>query len=156
MTDRAAADPGPTLVFRLPLSAHLAVVFLLFSVLPLALANGGGDQGGPAGLTWRLALLLIPVVAAVFIARTATIVGPKGFRVRATFGSRSVPWDDVRGLSLAGRSIYLVLRDGGALRLPCIRVPDLAAISRASGGRLPEIPEAPRKYAPSQRRRGRR
>ena len=43
--------PPTMLVFRLPRSAYLAVLFLLFCVAPLALADAGGDEGGPAGIT---------------------------------------------------------------------------------------------------------
>jgi PH (Pleckstrin Homology) domain-containing protein len=146
----AAAAP---LAFRLPRSAYLTVLFLFFCAAPLAFARSGGDQGGPAGLTWRLIVLALPVIAAVFIARTATFVSSTGLRVRAAFGSRSLGWDELRGLSVTERSVYAVCTDGGAVRLPCVRVADLAAISRASDGRLPQLPEAKRKYAPSRRSR---
>jgi hypothetical protein len=142
-----------TLVFRLPRSAYLAVLFLLFCALPLAFAREGGNEGGPAGITWRVVLLALPVVAAVFIARTATFATGSGLRVRAAFGSRRLGWDELRGLSLGERAVYAVCEDGGAVRLPCVRVSDLAAIARVSDGRLPDIPEAPRKYAPARRRR---
>jgi hypothetical protein len=142
-----------TLVFRLPRSTYLAVLFLLFCAAPLAFSRAGGDNGGPAGLTWRVVLLAVPVVAAVFIARTATFASSKGLRVRAAFGSRRLGWDELRGLSITQRSVYAVCADGGAVRLPCVRVPDLAAIARISEGRLPEIPEAKRKFAPSRRSR---
>ena len=99
-------------------------------------------------------VLLVPVVAAVFIARTATLVSPTGLRVRAAFGSRTLSWDEVRGLSVTGRAVYAVLEEGqGALRLPCVGTGDLAAVARASGGRLPEVREPVHKYAPSRRRR---
>jgi hypothetical protein len=148
----SAADGRPSLVFRLPRSAYLAVLFLLFGVTPLAFAAAGGDEGGPAGVSWRLALLALPVLAAVFIARTATFVTEHGFRVRAAFGARTLTWEQVRGLSLGPRAVYAVT-DDGAVRLPCVRIADLAAIARASGGRLPEIAEPVRRYAPSRRRR---
>ncbi len=140
------------LVFRLPRSAYLAVLFLLLGAAPLALADSGGDEGGPAGLTWRLALLAVPVLAAVFIARTATFVSEQDLRVRAAFGSRALPWDRIRGFSVGARAVYAVT-DDAAVRLPCVRVPDLAAIARASGGRMPELAEPVGKYAPSRRRR---
>jgi len=57
------------------------------------------------------------------------------------------------GLSVHERTVYLVCRDG-SLRLPCVRIADLAAVSRASGGRLPSVPEATPKFAPARRRRG--
>lgn len=145
---------GAALVFRLPRSAYLAVLFLLFCAAPLAFANEGGNEGGPAGITWRIVVLALPVLAAVFIARAATFVSGDGIRVRAAFGSTSLPWDSVRGLSVSDRSVYAVLSDG-SVRLPCVRVPDLAAIARVSEGRLPEIAEARPKYAPSRRSRRR-
>lgn len=144
--------PAETRIFRLPRSAYLAVLFLLFCAAPLALSERGGDEGGAAGWSWRVVLLLIPVLAAVFIARTATFVAPSGLRVRAAFGSRELSWNDVRGLSVTGNSVYAVLEGGGAVRLPCVATADLASISKASGGRLPAIAEPVRKYAPGRRR----
>ncbi len=61
-------------------------------------------------------------------------------------------WDEVRGLALDGPRVYLVLHDG-AVRLPCVRVADLGALSRASGGRLPELADPTPKFAPQRRRR---
>jgi hypothetical protein len=148
----AREGAGRTLVFRLPRSAYLAVLFLLFCVAPLAFARGGGDQGGSAGLTWRLVLLVIPVIAGIFIAQTATFVSAAGIRTRAAFGSRTLPWDEIRGLSITGHSVYAVCHDG-SVRLPCVGVGDLSAVSQVSAGRLPDIPAARRKYAPSRRSR---
>ncbi len=144
----AAEDPGRT--FRLSRSAYLAVLFLLFCALPLAFAGTGGGARPVYGP--RMLVLLVPVLAAVFIARTATITSASGLRVRAVFGSRRIGWDEIRGLSISGRAVYAVLADG-AIRLPCVGVADLAAVTRASGGVLPEVAEAKRKYAPSRRSR---
>jgi hypothetical protein len=127
-------------VFRLPRSAYLAVLFLALAA---------------TALVQHLVLLVayvIPILAIVFIARTATIVDADGITVRALFGSRHLPWDAVRGLSVTGRNVYAVTDQGG-VRLPCVRIADLAAVAAASGGRLPELPEARPKYAPSRRRR---
>ena len=149
MTGPAATT---TLAFRLPKSAYLAVLILLLCAVPLAFAESAGDQAGPVGITWRVIVLALPVVAAVFTARTATFVSAAGIRVRAAFGSRRMAWDEIRGLSVTGRSVYAVCVDG-SVRLPCVRVGDLAAVSRASEGRLPDIAEPRRKYAPSRRSR---
>ena len=127
-------------VFRLPRSAYLAVLFLALCVTPLV-------QHPLVAI-----LYVIPVAGAVFIARTATIVDEDGIAVRALIGRRLLPWNEVRGLSVTGRSVYAVT-DDGAVRLPCVRVSDLAALSGASGGHLPQLPEATPKYAPSRRRR---
>jgi hypothetical protein len=64
-------------------------------------------------------------------------------------------WDEIRGLSITGRAVYAVGTDGASLRLPCVRVSDLAAMARLSEGRLPDIPDAKPKYAPSRRPRRR-
>lgn len=127
-------------VFRLPRSAYLAVLFLALCVTPLV-------QHPLAALVY-----VIPVAGAVFIARTATIVDADGITVRALVGRRTLRWDDLRGLSFTGRNVYAVTT-GGAVRLPCVRLSDLAAVSAASGGRLPQLPEATPKYAPSRRSR---
>ncbi|HZZ97378.1 MAG TPA: PH domain-containing protein [Jatrophihabitantaceae bacterium] len=148
----ARENAGKTLVFRLPRSAYVAVLILLFCVAPLALSRGGGDQGGSAGPTWRLVLLVIPVIAGIFIAQTATFVSAAGIRVRAAFGSRTLPWDKIRGLSITGHSVYAVCEDG-SVRLPCVGLADLSALAQVSDGRLPDIPAAPRKYAPGRRSR---
>ena len=129
-------------VFRLPKQAYLAVLALAFGVTPMV-------QHPLAAVVY-----VVPVAAAIFIARTATVVDGDGLAVRALVGRRLLRWADVRGLSVTGRSVYAVT-DDAAVRLPCVRVSDLAALSAASGGRLPDLPEAKQKYAPSSRRRPR-
>ncbi len=101
---------------------------------------------------WAALVYLVPVAAAVFIARTATFVDEDGITVRALLGRRSLRWAEVRGLSVSGRSVYAVSADA-ALRLPCVRVSDLAAVSAASGSHLPQLRQATPKYAPSRRNR---
>jgi hypothetical protein len=149
-------------VLRLPRTAYLAVVILLLGTVPLAFGSNdyrsvsdiarGTGEGGGFTVGWRLVLLLIPVLVGFAIARTATIIDGEGIRVRALFGSRSMPWDDVRGLSVSGRGVYAVLSDG-AVRLPCARLAHLGVISRTSQGRLPELRDPVPKPAPSRTRR---
>lgn len=163
----AARQPGAqpeARTFRLPRSAYLVVVILLFCVAPLAMAGGAThgaiDRDATFGFVSdtpfgpRLLLLLIPLVAAVFVARSRTRVDSDGIRVRALLGERRLPWAQIRGLSVSERSVYAVCVDG-SVRLPCVRVADLHAVAAASGGRLPELPAATPKYAPSGRGRGR-
>jgi hypothetical protein len=123
----------------------------VFGTVPLAFTGGTGLGAGPE-LGPRAFLMLIPVLAVAYIARTATVVDASGIRVRAVFGSRRLAWPDIRGLSVSERSVYAVCQDG-ALRLPCVRITDLAAVSRASGGHLPEVDEPTPKFAPSKRGR---
>jgi hypothetical protein len=145
------SDHGASLILRLPRSSYLGIAFLVVGIAPLGL-YGGSDHPEQARISLLTLLYLIPVLAAFYIARTLTLVNSDGIVVRALFGQRAVLWSDVRGLSVGGRNIYAVLTDGAALRLPCVRVRDLAAVSAASGGRLPELPEVELKPAPSRRR----
>ena len=126
--------------FRLPRSAYVVVLFVVLGVTPLV--------RHPV----LAVVYLVPVLVVVFIARAATVVDETAITVRAVFGSRRLPWSEVRGLSVTGRSVYAVTRDG-AVRLPCVRMHDLSAIAAASGGHLPTLPEPVPKYAPSKRRR---
>jgi hypothetical protein len=137
--------------FRLPRLAYLAVLFVLFGVAPLAFA-GGGDEGSPAVLGPRATLLLIPVIVAAYIARTATIVSTDGIEVRALLGRRRLSWQQVRGLSISGSRIYAVVAEG-AVRLPCVRIADLHALADLSDGRLPDMAKPVPKFAPSRRPR---
>ena len=130
---------------------------ILRTITGLLLISGciAGYYASPMITSLLLALTLLyvlPILVTIYIARTLTMVNSDGIIVRALFGQRALPWAEVRGLSISGRSVYAVQADG-AVRLPCVRIHDLAAISIASGGRLPDIPEATPKYAPGGRRR---
>jgi hypothetical protein len=125
---------------------YFAVLFLVVGCSPVAFAVGSGDVG-PQTL-----IMIVPVVAAIFIARWATIVDARGITVRAAFGKTRLGWDEIRGLSVDGRSVYAVTPDG-SWRLPCVHVANLAELSRASGGRLPAIADPKPKFAPPHRRR---
>ena len=138
-------------MFRLPPLAYLVVLFLVFGCAPFAFTVHG-IEGESAAVGPQTLVLLLPILAAVVIARWATIVDGHGVVVRAAFGKRQFPWEEIRGLSVTGTSVYAVL-DDGSVRLPCVRVSDLAAVSRASDGRLPEIADPTPKFAPQRRRR---
>jgi hypothetical protein len=163
----SSSEPSPSVdrpgrVFRLPRSAYLVVLFLLFGTLPLAFGDSqqhSADQvvthvhrfAGVA-VSWFAILLVLPVIAAVYIGRTATFVDGDGLRVRALFGSRRLEWSQLRGLSVSGRSVYAVL-PGGAVRLPCVRVADLAEVARHSDGHVPQLRDPAPHFAPARRRR---
>jgi hypothetical protein len=141
-------------VFRVARPAYLVVVFLAVGIWPIALYGGddGSGYAGAARVTPLVLLFVVPILALVFIARTATIVDDGGITVRAAFGSRRLPWDTVRGLSVTGRNVYAVQADG-SVRLPCVGVAQLAQVALASDGRLPEIAAPKPRYAPQRRRR---
>jgi hypothetical protein len=134
------AERSSVLIIRLPRLSYVVVGFLVVGLAPIAL-YGGYEHPTQARISALTLLYVIPVLAAFFIARSATIVGTDGIGIRAVFGRRMLRWDDIRGLSVDGRNIYALLLDGGAV------------ISRASGDRLPEIPEARVIAAPGRRAR---
>lgn len=139
--EKAASTPPTRLVFRLQRSAYLAVLFVTIGVTALVQQP------------WLAFVYLLPFGVAWFIARTATLVDGDGITVRAMFGHTRLPWSRIRGLYLDGHNrVYAETAEGG-VRLPCVRMSDLWAISAASGGRLPKIDKPTPKYAPSRRRR---
>jgi Bacterial PH domain len=158
----SSASPTPaSRTFRLPRSAYLIVLFLVFCTVPLAFgdnsvhdaadaADNGGTGVSGIHLGPRALLLIIPIAVAFYIARTATTVNANGIKVRALLGSRTLKWAELRGLSVSERSVYAVCVDG-AVRLPCVRVGDLAAVAAASDGKLPDLPAPKLKFAPSRR-----
>ncbi|HEX8767414.1 MAG TPA: PH domain-containing protein [Jatrophihabitans sp.] len=87
-----------------------------------------------------LALIyLVPLAAAVYVARTATVVDEQGVHARAIFGSRTVGWDELRGLRLdRSGAVYAVDSSGGQLRLPCVRSTKLDELIAAGNGRIPD------------------
>jgi hypothetical protein len=141
-------------VFRLPRTTYLVLLFVASGAWPIALYGGqAGGYSSQAALTPLIVLFLLPVVVAIFIARTSTVVDADGLTVRAVFGTRRLGWDGIRGLSVTGRSVYAVL-DDGSVRLPCVSVNNLALVAHASGGRLPQIAAPKAKQPPTRRRRG--
>lgn len=146
-------------MFRLPRSAYLVVLFLLVGAVPLAFAgalhtaaDAADSPSNDVVLGWRLVFLLIPLAAAVYIARTRTVVDSAGVTVSALFGSRRLSWSQIRGLSVGRRHVFAVCADG-SVRLPCVTVAGLAALSAASGGHLPQLAPATPKFAPARRPR---
>ena len=152
-------DSGPV-VIRLPRTSYLVVIFLFFACFTVGFGASGShglrDSTGGSGFDVgpQTLVFAVPLLVAIFIARTATVVSTAGLTVRALFGSRTLRWDEIRGLTVSGRAVYAVV-DGGAIRLPCVRIAHLGPISRISAGRLPELPDATPKPAP-QRQRARR
>ncbi|WP_240630756.1 PH domain-containing protein [Mycolicibacterium sp. GF69] len=121
------AAPAPV-VIRISPMAHFAVAFLAFSMLALVLA----------GLTWVAALLIIPIVLSVFVARYRTVADRETVTARTLLGSETMRWDDVDGLRFGkGSSAYAHLRDGRDVRLPAVTFATLPMLTEASGGRVP-------------------
>lgn len=133
----ARSGSGPTpdvLAFRLPRSAYLAVLFLALCVTPLV--------QHPA----LAVVYLVPVLAAAFVARSATLVDGAAITVQALVGRRTVPWSDVRALSVDGRGrVFLGASNGRVLRLPFVRARHLPLLARTGGQNWPvSSPPPPR------------
>nr|WP_231987785.1 MULTISPECIES: PH domain-containing protein [Mycobacterium] len=121
------AAPAPV-VIRISPMAHFAVAFLAFSMLSLVLA----------GLTWVAALLIIPIVLSVFVARYRTVADHDQVTARTLLGSETVGWGDIDGLRFGkGSSAYAHLKDGRDLRLPAVTFATLPLLAEASEGRVP-------------------
>ncbi|HEX8092384.1 PH domain-containing protein [Jatrophihabitans sp.] len=82
---------------------------------------------------------LVPLVAALYVARTATVVDEQGVHARAILGSRTVGWHELTGLRLdRSGAVYAVDSSGGQLKLPCVRSTRLDALIAAGNGRIPD------------------
>lgn len=115
-------------VFRTPAPALLVVFLLLVCMLPAAFALPGLQL-----------LLLIPLGLAVWIVRNRTTATREGLSVRTVSGTRELPWDTIRGLSLTPKSsVGAVLVDGTTVPLPGVRTRHLPVLALVSEGRLPD------------------
>jgi Bacterial PH domain len=126
---RADVNPVVRAVFRLPRSAYLPVLFLTFGVTVLV-----------SSWAWT-AVYLVPLLAAFFVARRATLVDTREITVRAMFGHARIPWSRVRGLLISERGhVSVALDDQSAVLLPFVRVRHLPVLSQVSGNLVPAIP----------------
>ncbi|EHR49546.1 Protein of unknown function (DUF2581) [Saccharomonospora marina XMU15] len=124
----ATAEAGRRAIFRVPGTAMIAVLLLFGCVFPAATAI-------PA----LLPLLLIPIGLAWWVARTRTTATRDGITVRTLFGTKELPWEALRGLSITPKSkIEAVLADGSKIALPTVRTRHLPVLSLVSEGRLPD------------------
>lgn len=92
----------------------------------------------------RLALtpvLLIPLLALVWAWRAGTDVYPDTLKVRALFGSTTVPWSRVAELApdRSGR-VSALLDNGNVIRLTGVTRDNIGAVIAASGHRLAANP----------------
>lgn len=119
--------PAPPLVLNISPMAHFAVGFFALGLLiPI--------------LTWPATapLLIIPVLLSALIVRLRTQADSDGVNVRTLLGSRSVRWQDIKGLRFSrGSWARARLTDGRELRLPAVTFAMLPQLTRASGGRVP-------------------
>ncbi len=119
------AQPAPARL-RMPRSALLAVLVLAICVIPMAAVS-----------PWLLALFVVPLLAGLYVWRSGVDIDRDGIAVHAALATTTVPWPDVAGVEVRdGGPLFLIRRDGGALRMPTLRARDLPRLHQASGGRL--------------------
>jgi len=117
-----------TVTFRLPLTALIGVFGLIVCMTPVAF-----------GLPGLQVLYLVPLVLAVWLVRTRTVVGPETMTVYRLWGTRQISWSDLAGLRIDDRSrVWAVPRGSDEVRLPMVRARDLSVLAAISGGRLPD------------------
>jgi hypothetical protein len=91
-----------------------------------------------AGVRWSLTpILLIPLLAGVWAWRAGTDVYPDALRVRALFGSTTVPWERITELApdRQGR-VSALLDNGNVIRLTGVTKANLPAVIAAGEQKL--------------------
>jgi membrane protease YdiL (CAAX protease family) len=116
-----------TVTFQLPLTALLGVFGLIVCMTPVAF--------GAPGLQ---VLYLLPLILAIWVVRTRTVVGPETLTAYRIWGTRRIAWSELVGLRVDDRSrIWAVLQGGDEVGLPALRARHLPLLAAISGGRLP-------------------
>ncbi|GAA1241022.1 PH domain-containing protein [Prauserella halophila] len=115
-------------VFRVPSVSLLTIPILLFCITPIAFSVPGLQL-----------LYLIPVAVVVWVLRVRTIATSEGLTARALTTTRSIPWDDLSGLSVTEKAaIRAALTDGTTVALPYVRLHHVPVLSLLSDGRIPD------------------
>ncbi|MGW0246947.1 PH domain-containing protein [Nocardia goodfellowii] len=117
-------------VIRIPQTSYIGVVVLFFCVFFFF-------AGWPIGLWW---LLLIPLAAALWIARTQTRVSDAGLDLRTVFKQRHIDWDQLKGVSIPKRGyVRAHLTDDSEVKLPAVGYDRLRELISAAEGRIPDL-----------------
>lgn len=136
----ARAEPAPAglvmpkrLVFRVPGTAYVAVLFFVMCASSVALVS-----------RWFALIYLVPLAMAFWIMRTRTEVDADRIVVRRVLTRTTLPWSKVKSLRLSEKGwVRAVRTDSGAeIALPTVRTRHLPALSLISGGRISD-PTAP-------------
>nr|WP_221219715.1 PH domain-containing protein [Prauserella isguenensis] len=106
----------------------LTIPILLFCITPVAFTVPGLQL-----------LYLIPVAVVAWVVRVRTVATPEGLSARTLTTSRSIPWDDLAGLSVTEKAaIRAALPDGTTVPLPYVRLHHVPVLSLLSDGRIPD------------------
>ncbi|CAM3815662.1 MULTISPECIES: PH domain-containing protein [Tsukamurella] len=138
-------NAGDRVVFKHPGIALLGVALFAVCLAPIVgpwtvgrAMDGGAASVGLQVLGWLL--LLLPILAALWILRVRTVIGPSGIRSVRVTSSDSIDWDDLSGIRLGNNgAVYAVRTDGSEVRLPAVTLSQLPRVATASGGRIPDI-----------------
>jgi hypothetical protein len=132
---RAGCDDGavsrkPKLRVRRSGALVVAALIALVGTIPVA------------GARWSLApILLIPLAVLVWALRAGTDVDADSLRVRALFGSTSVPWARVAELAPDQRGqVSALLTDGTVVPLTGVTAGNLPAVLQAGGQQVSTPP----------------
>ena len=108
--------------------AHFAPAFVALSVVAFIPVLGN----------WALALLIVPALAAVAIARLRTVADSETVTARGLVSARTLPWSDVEGLKFSRGGWARACRpDGDEVLLPAVTFATLPRLTAASGGQVP-------------------
>ncbi|CAA9213288.1 MAG: hypothetical protein AVDCRST_MAG41-94 [uncultured Corynebacteriales bacterium] len=127
MTAAAPGDGDPLLRIRMPRQSLIGLGTAAFVTLPLVFA-----------WPWLAPLWLVPVVGLVAVLRSGVDADRAGLTVHTLRGARPLRWDGVRGLRIRRNTVWAVLADDSAVRLPVVRPRHLPLLASVSGGRLPD------------------
>lgn len=112
-----------TLRYRRSSAITVAAVVAFIGAIPM-LAGGAAF-----GL-----ILLVPIAIALWAWRSGTDVSSGGIKIRATLGSRQIPWSEVAELAPDGKGGVAIRLDSGAVvSLPAVPAAALPAVAAASG-----------------------
>jgi hypothetical protein len=115
-------------VIRISPMAHFAPAFVALSVVAFIPVLGN----------WALALLIVPALAAVAIARLRTVADSETVTARGLVSARTLPWSDVEGLKFSRGGWARACRaDGDEVLLPAVTFATLPRLTAASGGQVP-------------------
>lgn len=138
-------DAGDRVVFKHPRIALLGVALFAVCLAPIVgpwtvgrSIDGAHAGTGAAILGW--ALLIVPILLALWILRVRTVVDPSGVRSVRILSATTIGWDELAGIRI-GRNgaVYAVRTDGSEVRLPAVTISQLPRVAAASGGRIPDV-----------------
>ena len=130
--------PAPA-VIRIPGTAYVAVAVLLMIISLPVLA-------WPLYCGW---MLIIPILLCWWVARVRTTVTLDEIHVRTATGSSTIPWSQVQGVHFPTPRLFgiswarAVLADETRVALPAVTWQQIPELSRASGGKFPDVTALP-------------